>query len=351
MNLVVGRVDRVEERRPGVGELSVDEVAEAAVAAVEPLHALGRALGRRAVVWAGEECQRPFGVDSHDVLLTHRDADRVRVVVATTLGVCRELRDEVVEERARSQPEQFGRGPGVVDRAELLVHHREPRPGLRRGADAASRLEADHSAQGHFRVEPADHPHHDQPDREGRVDRLHPGRGLDEVRARHHGDARGLRDHLVVLEVAGPEDDLQVGRAARVAHGHELVVELAPASSERELTSDDHVDLGGSGRDCGSDLGAALGQRGVLSVREVRGDRRDRDPTTEHAGRFRHLGRVDADRTDREGQLGEAECPQDLGRHRLERAVAQSVHPPAGVSAAQGGEVDATHQRQIDQHL
>ena len=117
-----GRVDRLEERRSRLREPVVDEVAEVTVAIPEPLHALGRVLGGRAVLGPGEERQRLFGIDSHGVLLTQGDADAVRVVVTTALGVGRELGDEVVEERARSQPEELRRGPDVPDRAQLLVH-------------------------------------------------------------------------------------------------------------------------------------------------------------------------------------------------------------------------------------
>ena len=70
----------------------------------------------------------------------------------------------------------------------------------------------------------------------------------------HHGQPRGAADVVVGLQLAGLEDDLEVGvvpvgAGAGLTDGDDLVVHLLVATGQERATVDDHVDLVGSGGD------------------------------------------------------------------------------------------------------
>ncbi len=310
-HLPVVRVGGIEEFRTRVRELSADEVAEAAVAALQPRERPRRTLRRSAVVETRDK-RGKISCRLHGVLLAERHAVGISVLVAAPVRVGGELKREVVVERRGAKTEQRGADPAPVETTELLEHEDEPLAGVSRGADATGRLEADHATRIELEEETADHAHHDETDRERGVDRLHARGCLDEVCAGHDGHGRCHGDDPVVLQIAGAEDHLEVSLSACFAHGDELVVELAPAVAESQFTADHDIDLGSSTRDCFADLRAAHLETRVLSVREVGGNRGDGHATLQPFDRPEHLLAVHADCA---GSEPEVRISQ-LGKHR-----------------------------------
>lgn len=96
--------------------------------------------------------------------------------------------------------------------------------------------------------------HHDEGLRGG-VDGDLPGGGLDKVRACRDSDLGRLVDVLVRLELAGLEDDLEVGLAAGLLDRDDLVVDLLVVPLEELPAGDHHVDLVGTAAGGVLDLG------------------------------------------------------------------------------------------------
>ena len=158
------------------------------------------------------------------------------------------------------------------------------------------------------------------------------GGGLDHVGAREQREPGGAAHVVVARQLAGLQDDLEVGAAAGLLDGDDLVVHLAVAAGEEGAAVDHHVDLAGARVDGERGVGQLDRQRRPAR-RERRGHRRDDDagaaqPLDRHAG---EVG-VDADRGDRRdvGVVG-------VGPHGLR---AQRPDLAGRVGALQRGQVD-----------
>ena len=116
------------------------------------------------------------------------------------------LQQEVVEQAGGAEAEPVRVEPvgadGLVDQHEVLDR-------VLGRPDAAGGLEADLAAGG--RAEVADRLEHHQGDREGRGRADLAGGGLDEVAAGEHREPGGAADVVEGDQLAGLEDDLEVG--------------------------------------------------------------------------------------------------------------------------------------------
>jgi len=165
------------------------------------------------------------------------------------------------------------------------------------------------------------------------------GRGLDEVAAAEHAEPRRAPDIVIGAELAGLQDDLEMGRAAGLLDGDDLVVDLHIAAGQERAPVDHHVDLVGAGGDRGLGVVQLDRERG-LPGREGGGHAGD-----VHAGAGQLFGgggdhrRVDADGGDRRAVWGGGVRPLCLGTQCSDLA--------RGVGTFEGGEVDHAD-REID---
>src|SRR4029453_15166121 len=72
------------------------------------------------------------------------------------------------------------------------------------------------------------------------------GGGLDHVGAREEREPGGAAHVVVARELAGLQDDLEVGLAACLLDGDDLLVHLPVAAGEEGPAVDHHVDLVGA---------------------------------------------------------------------------------------------------------
>src|SRR6266513_3759838 len=152
----------------------------------------------------------PFPV-SHHRMVVRRRVPAGHAVLELTLGVG--------EERGGAEPEQIGPLPAL---AQLFLHQDQPVERLLGLANPARRLEPDGMSGALVVV--ADLSRHDHADGEGSVHGFLACGRLDEVGAGHHGDLAGARHSHERRQVAGAEDHLHVGWAARLPEGPHLVI-------------------------------------------------------------------------------------------------------------------------------
>ena len=268
-----------------------------------------------------------------------------REVVGTGVAAGRHLgalHQQVVEQRGGAEAEPVRVEPVL---ARHLVDHHEVLDGVLAGADAAGRLHADHLA-GRL-AEVADGLEHHHGDREGRR-RLHlAGGGLDEVRTGHHRQPAGATYVVVGLQLAGLEDDLEVGALAvragtGLTHRDDLVEDPLVVAGEEGATVDDHVDLVGTGLHRVAGVGELDVQCGPAAG-EGGGDRGDVDAAgAEHLLRGRdHVG-VDAH--------GRGHRAGRVGRVRVHRLGGEGADLAGGVLPLQRGQVDHPD-REVDREL
>ena len=144
-------------------------------------------------------------------------------------------------------------------RAEFFFHQRQPFDGLLRSADSTCGFESDcHS--GFLRIF-ADAARHHEADRQRRIRRFFPGRGFDEICARHHGDNAGPGHVSQGQEVAGSENHFHVRRTTRLFECRDLVVERLPLAAEDVGARDHHINIVRSRLDRSPNLRHALGKR------------------------------------------------------------------------------------------
>ena len=181
-------------------------------------------------------------------------------------------------------------------------------------------------------AEVADGLEHHERDREGGGGGDLAGRGLDEVGAGQHGQPRRPADVVVGGQLAGLEDDLEVGVAAGRPGGDDLVVDVEVAAGQEGAAVDDHVDLVGAGLDGGPGVGQLDVERRPARG-EGGGDRGDVDAGAgQRLDRHRHEVAVDADGGDRRARGVRRVGAAGLG--------AQGPHLAGRVLALQRGEVD-----------
>ena len=274
----------------------------------------------------------PIGVGRASI--SHRVAVIGRIVPGQMVL---ELALDVGQQARGAEAEQLGLQPWP---AELFLHQHQPvERGFCRG-NAAGRLEADEIAG--FLEIGADGAHHGEADGQRRVDAFLAGRGLDEIRARHHRHHRGQHDIAQRGEVAGAEDDLEMRLTAGGAHGDDLVVELLPFGAEHQAARDDDVDLVGAVLDRGLDLLQARRQRRE-AVRKGGGDGGDMDAGAAHAHRRRWRRRDDRRRPPPGGSFSPAmpSAFDDVAAERIDRLGAQPAHALLGVVGIQRRQVHA----------
>src|SRR5260370_5283155 len=149
-----------------------------------------------------------------------------------------DLHEHVVEQGGRTEPEARGRHPLCSER---LVQDDQVRDRLLRGSNASSRLEAHVPAC--LADDIADRLHHHEADGQGRRGLQLACRRLDEVPARRHREDARPADAVVSTQLACLEDHLQVRIAARLFHGHDLVVNFFVVTGQERAPVDDHVHL------------------------------------------------------------------------------------------------------------
>ena len=130
---------------------------------------------------------------------------------------------------------------------------------------------------------------------------------------------------------------------AGFAHRRDLVVERVPVAAEHMGAGDDDVDLARALPDRIADLLQALLQGGEPGRKAGR-DGGDRNPRAlERLDRRSNHGRIDADRGDRQAQVGEIERGEKLFAERMARLGAEPAHTARRVVAGERREVDAGH--------
>src|SRR5260370_5789817 len=149
-----------------------------------------------------------------------------------------DLHEHVVEQGGRTEPEPLGRHPL---RSERLVQDDQVRDRLLRRADASRRLEAHGAAC--LADEIADCLHDHKADGQRRRGLHLACRRLDEVPARSHREYARAADAVVSPELARFEDHLQERVAARLYHGHDLLVNILELAGEERAPIEDHVHL------------------------------------------------------------------------------------------------------------
>src|ERR1700722_9297458 len=146
------------------------------------------------------------------------------------------LHQQVVQQAGGAEAEPVGIQPVLPRR---LVDQDQVADGVLGGADAAGRLDADLAAVGGPEV--PDGLQHDQGDRErgGRSDLA--GGGLDEVGTGQHGQPRGTPHVVQSDQLAGLQDDLDVGICFDdLADGGDLVVDQLVVPGQEGAAVDDH---------------------------------------------------------------------------------------------------------------
>ena len=130
---------------------------------------------------------------------------------------------------------------------------------------------------------------------------------------------------------------------AGFAHRRDLVVERAPVAAEHMGAGDDDVDLARALADRVADLLEPLLQ-GREPGRKAGRDGGDRNPRAlERLDRGPNHGRIDADRGDRQAQVGKIERCKQLVAERMARLGAEPAHAARRVVAGERREVDAGH--------
>src|SRR5580704_16715745 len=155
------------------------------------------------------------------------------------------LLEQVVQQAGGADAEPVGIEPVLPRR---LVDQNQIADGVLGGADAAGGLDADLAPVG--RAEVPNGLQHDQGDRErgGRADLA--GRGLDEVGAGQHGQPRGTAHVVQRDQLAGLQDDLEVGGIFDdFADGGDLVVDQLVVPGQEGAAVNDHVHLVGASLD------------------------------------------------------------------------------------------------------
>src|SRR6516164_4428359 len=145
---------------------------------------------------------------------------------------------DIAEHAAGTDPEQLRPTPTV---SQLLLHQREPVKRLSGSADPAGRLET-YGHAGALGILANRARHHDSHG-ERSVDSLLAGGGLDEIRARHHGDDTRPPHVAQRRKITGTQDDLAVRLTARRLEGRDLVVEALPFPREHMCSGDHDIDL------------------------------------------------------------------------------------------------------------
>src|SRR5579862_311507 len=163
---------------------------------------------------------------------------------------------DVAEQSAGAKAKHFCAHPRL---AEFFFDEGQPIGGLLGGANAAGRLEAN----GHARLlcVLSDSAKHNQTHGKSGICRFFAGRGLDKIRARHHGDKTGASDIAEGQQIAGAENHLYVGGAASLAEGGYFVVESLPPSAENMSAGDDDINFVGARLEGAANFGNTLGQR------------------------------------------------------------------------------------------
>src|SRR3712207_24673 len=174
------------------------------------------------------------------------------------------LQEQVVEQAGGAEAEPVGGEPvGAGD----LVHQHQVLDRVLGRPDAAGGLDADLPAGGGAEV--ADRLQHDQAHRQGRGGGDLARGGLYEVAPGQPRQPGGPADVVEGDQLAGLEDDLEVGVPAGLLDRDDLVVDVEVAAGEEGAAVDDHVDLVGAARHGVPDVGQlhrpagpAAGERG-----------------------------------------------------------------------------------------
>src|SRR6516162_10311636 len=196
---------------------------------------------------------------------------------------------DIAKDAAGTNPEQLRPKPTV---SELFLHQREPVKRLSGGADPAGRLET-YGHAGALAIL-ANRARHHYSHWERRVDSLLAGGGLDEIRARHHGDDACPPHVAQRRKITGTQDDLAVRIAAGLLEGRDLVVEALPLPREHMCSGDHDIDLISARIDRSPDLSQTLLERVQASGKAGRYGRHADRRTLERASRRRHEMVVDA---------------------------------------------------------
>ena len=171
------------------------------------------------------------------------------------------------------------------------------------------------------------------------IGRLFAGRGLDEVRARHHRDDAGAGDIAESEQIARPQDDFHVHGTACLFEGSNLVVEFLPPASKNVRAGDDNVNLLSPSLDGAADFRDALGQW-RQSCRKPSGDCGNL-----HAAAFEGSSRgfdepvIHANSRNLNVKIFHSQMLYQLGLNRLPALGAQAANALVGVVSRQSCQI------------
>ena len=245
-----------------------------------------------------------------------------------------ELPLDIPQKARRPEPEEVVPHPAVP---QLVLHEREIHQRVLRLRDPARGLVA-HPEPGPRVIVP-DRTDHRQAHREGRVHALLAGRGLDEIRSRHHAHQRRLRHIAKRPQFPRGEDRLHMRLPASLPEGPHLVVKRLPVPRQHVPPRNHDVDLARPRLHALPDLGHPQVERRQPGRKPRRhGGHRNPRALQRLDGRGHHVV-IDADGAHR--QPLHPERVEQVPPHRLRGLRAEPPHATGRIVARQRGEVDA----------
>src|SRR5579859_2627857 len=240
-----------------------------------------------------------------------------------------ELAFNIAQHGAGAETKEMRLEPGI---AEFFLHEREPFDRLLRSLDAAGRFKTDSDAGflGIF----SNHAGHDETDGKRCVNSFFSSGSLDEVRTSHHRNETCLRDIAQREQIAGAENNLEMRRTARVLEGDDFVIEFLPMRPEDVRARDDDVNFLRACRDGTANFGDAIFEGRQACGKTCR-DRGDVDFCAfERATGSFNEEMIDADSSNLNIQIGNAELLHDVMLNRLPRLGAEAANALVGIVAA-----------------